>query len=86
MALHGHCRSPIMGQPDSNKGSYQKWQFLIVPLLPACHMGIRAVSVQKCRSEGVGRSDTTHLDETTAYNRKYFAVKEKKNSKAGVGG
>lgn len=39
MALHGHCRSLIMGQPDSNKGSYQKWQFLIVPLLAACHMG-----------------------------------------------
>ena len=39
MALLGHCRSLIMGQPDSNKGSYQKWQFLIVPLLTACHMG-----------------------------------------------
>ena len=39
MALHGHCRSPIMGQPDSNKGSYQKCQFLIVTLLAACHMG-----------------------------------------------
>ena len=86
MALHGHCRSPIMGQPDSNKGSYQKWQFLIVPLLAACHMSIRAVSVQECRSEGVGRSGTTHMDGHTAYNRKYFAVKEKKNSKAGVGG
>ena len=36
--------------------------------------------------DDVGRSDTTHLDETTAYNRKYFAVKEKKNSKAGLGG
>ncbi|CAK7002642.1 MAG: hypothetical protein BACB_00077 [Bacteroides thetaiotaomicron] len=36
---------PDMGQPDSNKGSYQKWQFLIVPLLAACHMGVRAVSV-----------------------------------------
>ena len=34
----------------------------------------------------VWEGDTTHLDETTAYNRKYFAVKEKKNSKAGVGG
>ena len=29
----------------SNKGSYQKWQFLIVPLLAACHMGIRVMSV-----------------------------------------
>ena len=48
--------------------------------------GIRAVSEQYSLSQGVGRSDTTHLDETTAYNRKYFAVKEKKNSKAGVGG
>ena len=37
---------PSMGQPASNKGSYQKWQFLIVPLLAACHMGIREVSVQ----------------------------------------
>jgi len=36
---------PSMGQSDSNKGSYQKWQFLIVPLLAACHMGIRVVSV-----------------------------------------
>ena len=30
---------PSMGQPDSNKGSYQKCQFLIVTLLAACHMG-----------------------------------------------
>ena len=30
---------PEMGQPDSNKGSYQKCQFLIVTLLAACHMG-----------------------------------------------
>ena len=30
---------PDMGQPNSNKGSYQKWQFLIVTLLAACHMG-----------------------------------------------
>ena len=36
---------PSMGQPASNKGSYQKWQFLIVPLLAACHLGIRVMSV-----------------------------------------
>ncbi|MFS3009004.1 hypothetical protein [Bacteroides thetaiotaomicron] len=28
-----------MRQPDSNKDSYQKWQFLIGSLLAACHMG-----------------------------------------------
>ena len=72
MALHGHCRSPIMGQPDSNKGSYQKCQFLIVTLLAACHMGF----VRCPYSNAVLK----------VYNRKYFAVKEKKNSKAGVGG
>ena len=29
---------------------------------------------------------TTHMDGHTDYGRRYFAVKEKKNSKAGVGG
>lgn len=86
MALHGHCRSPIMGQPDSNKGSYQKCQFLIVTLLAACHMGFVRCPYSNAVLKVWGEADTTHLDETTAYNRKYFAVKEKKNSKAGVGG
>ena len=87
MALHGHCRSPIMGQPDSNKGSYQKCQFLIVTLLAACHMGFvrcpYSNAVLKVWGEAIQRTWT----KTTAYNRKIFLQsKRRKNSKAGVGG
>ena len=75
-----------MGQPDSNKGSYQKCQFLIVTLLAACHMGFVRCPYSNAVLKVWGEAVQTHLNGTTAYNRRYFAVKEKKNSKAGVGG
>lgn len=75
-----------MGQPDSNKGSYQKCQFLIVTLLAACHMGFvrcpYSNAVLKVWGEAIQRTWT----KPPLITENNFAVKEKKNSKAGVGG
>ncbi len=82
MTLHVHCRSPIMGQPDSNKGSYQKWQFLIVPLLAACHMGyVRCPysnAVLKVWGEAVQRiwTDTPIMAEDILQSKRRRIVKQ----------
>ena len=82
MALHGHCRSPIMGQPDSNKGSYLKWQFLIVPLLAACHMGFvrcpQSNAVLKVWGEAVQRiwTDTPIIAKDILQSKRRRTVKQ----------